>query len=205
MNPKDIGLEESELVLGKHSGRNALSKKIEELGYQLTHSELKEVFQSFKILADEKKDLFEEDILSLIQKHKFSEDDLTTYKLENLKCSFESGKTPEASVILKDKNGKENKATANGDGPVDSICNAIDKITGLSCKLIDYQVMSKTKGRDAQGEVTVRVVGNNREVLGKGVGVNTIEASGLAYVNAINKLLFKAKKEPLQCGNITGP
>ena len=205
MNPKDIGLEESELVLGKHSGRNALSKKIENLGYKLTDSELKEVFEDFKILADEKKDLFEEDILSLIQKQKFSEEDLITYKLESIKCSFESGKTPKASVVLTNREGEKNEATANGDGPVDSICNAIDNITGLSCKLIDYQVMSKTKGRDAQGEVTVRVVNDNREVLGKGVGVNTIEASGFAYINAINKLLFKAKPDSLECDDITGP
>ena len=205
MNPKDIGLEESELVLGKHSGRNALSKRIEDLGYKLTDGELKEVFKDFKILADEKKDLFEEDIHSLIQKQKFSEDELITYKLESLKCSFESGKIPEASVVLTNRDGKKNEATANGDGPVDSICNAIDSITGLTCKLIDYQVMSKTKGRDAQGEVTIRVVSNNREVLGKGVGVNTIEASGLAYINAINKLLFKAKPDSLECDSITGP
>ena len=205
MNPKDIGLEESELVLGKHSGRNALSKRVEDLGYKLTDGELKEVFKDFKVLADEKKDLFEEDIHSLIQKQKFSEDDLTTYKLESLKCSFESGKTPKASVVLTNRNGKKSEATANGDGPVDSICNAIDNITGLTCKLIDYQVMSKTKGRDAQGEVTIRVASNNREVLGKGVGVNTIEASGLAYINAVNKLLFKAKPDSLECDNITGP
>ena len=88
------------------------------------------------------------------------------------------GKIPKASVVLTNRDGEKNEATANGDGPVDSVCNAIDSITGLSCKLIDYQVMSKTKGRDAQGEVTVRVVSDNREVLGKGVGVNTIEASG---------------------------
>jgi len=205
MNPKDIGLEESELVLGKHSGRNALSKKIEDLGYTLTDKELKGVFEDFKILADEKKDIFEEDILSLIQKQKFSEEDLITYRLESIKCSFESGKIPKASVVLTNRDGEKNEATANGDGPVDSICNAIDSITGLSCKLIDYQVMSKTKGRDAQGEVTVRVVSENREVLGKGVGVNTIEASGFAYINAINKLLFKAKPDSLECDDITGP
>ena len=130
---------------------------------------------------------------------------MITYKLESIKCSFESGKIPKASVVLTNRDGEKNEATANGDGPVDSICNAIDSITGLSCKLIDYQVMSKTKGRDAQGEVTVRVVSDNREVLGKGVGVNTIEASGFAYINAINKLLFKAKPDSLECDDITGP
>ena len=125
--------------------------------------------------------------------------------MESLKCSFESGKTPEASVVLRSKDNKKHEATASGDGPIDSIYNAIDRITGLSCKLIDYQVMSKTKGKDAQGEVTVRVVSENHEILGKGVGVNTIEASGYAYINAVNKLLFKSKSGPLGYGEISGP
>lgn len=205
MNPTDIGLKESELVLGKHSGRNALSKRIQDMGYKLTPAELDGVFKDLKILADEKKDIFEEDILSLIQKRKFSEDDLTTYTLESMKCSFESGKISEASVVLISRDNKQHEATASGDGPVDSIYHAIDRITGLSCKLIDYQVMSKTMGTDAQGEVTVRVVSENREVLGKGIGVNTIEASGFAYVNAVNKLLFKAKSGPLGSSEIPGP
>ena len=205
MNPTDIGLKESELVLGKHSGRNALSKRIKDLGYKLEDAELDELFKDFKILADEKKDLFEEDILSLIQKQNSLEDDLTTYKLESVRCSFESGKVPEASVVLVSRDDKRHEATACGDGPVDSIYNAIDRITGLSCKLIEYQVMSKTKGTDAQGEVTVRVISENREVLGKGVGVNTIEASGFAYINAVNKLLFKSKSSLLGYGEVAGP
>ena len=205
MNPTDIGLESSELVLGKHSGRNALANCIRQLGYQLTASELSEVFNDLKVLADEKKELFEEDILALIQKQKFSEDSLFTYKLKWVKCSFESGKVPEASVVLISLDGKEHESTATGDGPVDSICNAIDRITGLSCKLLDYQVMSKTKGKDAQGEITVRVSHENREVLGKGIGVNTIETSAFAYVNAVNKLLFKSKSGPLGSCDISGP
>ena len=205
MNPTDIGLESSELVLGKHSGRNALANSIRQLGYQLTDTELSEVFNDLKVLADEKKEIFEEDILALIQKQKFSEDNLLTYKLKWVKCSFESGKIPEASVVLISLDGKEHESTATGDGPVDSICNAIDRITGLSCKLLDYQVMSKTKGKDAQGEITVRVSHENREVLGKGIGVNTIETSAFAYVNAVNKLLFKSKSGPLGSCDISGP
>jgi 2-isopropylmalate synthase len=107
--------------------------------------------------------------------------------------------------VLISLDGKEHENTATGDGPVDSICNAIDRITGLSCKLLDYQVMSKTKGKDAQGEITVRVSHENREVLGKGIGVNTIETSAFAYVNAVNKLLFKSKSGPLGSCDISGP
>ena len=108
-------------------------------------------------------------------------------------------------MTLISRDGKEHKSSSSGDGPVDAIYNAIDKITGLTCKLLDYQVMSKTKGQDAQGEVTVRVQNEKREVLGKGAGVNTIEASGFAYVNAINKLLLKSKSGPVEGNDVSGP
>ena len=205
MNPKDIGLEDSELIMGKHSGRNALLFKIEELGFKVDQDELDRIFKEFKILADEKKDIFEDDIVTLVQKQKFSEDNLVTYTLSRVSSSFESGKLPEASVVLVSRDGKEYKASATGDGPVDSICRAIDKITGISCKLLDYQVMSITRGKDALGEATVRVRHENREVVGKGASVNTIEASGFAYINAINKLLFKSKGGPAEPGEIPGP
>jgi 2-isopropylmalate synthase len=95
--------------------------------------------------------------------------------------------------------------TGRGDGPIDAMYNAIDHITGMACKLLDYQVISKTRGKDAQGEVTVRVLHENREVLGKGTGVNTVEASAEAYVNAVNKLLVKTKSGPVGGGEIQGP
>ena len=205
MDPADVGGEESELVMGKHSGRNALLHKAQEIGYSLGKEELDKVFEEFKLLADEKKEIFEDDIHTLIQKQKFSEDQQVIYKLSTLKCNFESGKEPQATVTLISRDGKEHKSSSNGDGPVDAIYNAIDKITGLTCKLLDYQVMSKTKGQDAQGEVTVRVQNEKREVLGKGAGVNTIEASGFAYVNAINKLLLKSKSGPVEGNDVSGP
>ncbi|MBT5470968.1 MAG: 2-isopropylmalate synthase, partial [Nitrospina sp.] len=192
-------------VMGKHSGRNALLHKVQELGYSLSQEELDKVFEEFKILADEKKEIFEDDLHTLIQKEKFSEEQQVTYKLSTLKCDFETGKEPQATVALTSRDGKEHKSSSGGDGPVDAIYNAIDKITGLTCKLLDYQVMAKTKGQDAQGEVTVRVQNDKREVLGKGAGVNTIEASGYAYVNAINKLLLKAKSGPVEGSDVPLP
>ncbi len=205
MDPKDVGGEESELVMGKHSGRNALLHKVQELGYSLTQEELDKVFEDFKILADEKKEIFEDDLHTFIQKQKFSEEQQITYKLGNIKCQFESGSDPQATVTLISRDGKQHNSSSGGDGPVDAIYNAIDKITGLTCKLLDYQVMAKTKGQDAQGEVTVRVQNEKREVLGKGAGVNTIEASGFAYVNAINKLLLKLKSGPVEGKDVPGP
>ena len=205
MDPADVGGEESELVMGKHSGRNALQSKIQELGYTLDKDELDRVFQEFKVLADEKKEIFEDDFHTLIQKQKFSVEQQNTYKLYSVKCGFETGKIPEAHVTLISLDNKKHSANANGDGPVDAIYNAIDKITGLSCKLLDYQVMSKTKGQDAQGEVSIRVQHEKREVLGKGAGVNTLEASTLSYLNAINKLLLKSKSGPVEGSELPGP
>jgi 2-isopropylmalate synthase len=205
MNPQDIGLESSELVLGKHSGRNALSKKIEAMGYQVTQDELDRVFVGFKSLADQKKEVFDEDIVALVQKRKFTDEELNTYTLEKVQGTFESGTTPGATVTLKSRDGKVHTETGQGDGPVDAMYNAIDNITGMTCKLLDYQVMSKTRGKDAQGEVTVRVLHESREVLGKGTGVNTVEASAEAYVNAVNKLLVKTKSGPVGGGEIQGP
>ena len=205
MDPADVGGEESELVMGKHSGRNALQSKVQELGYTLDKDELDRVFQEFKVLADEKKDIFEDDFHTLIQKQKFSVEQQNTYKLDSVKCGFETGKIPEAQVTLISMDNKKHSANANGDGPVDAIYNAIDKITGLSCKLLDYQVMAKTKGQDAQGEVTIRVQHEKREVLGKGAGVNTLEASTLSYLNAINKLLLKSKSGPVEGSELPGP
>ncbi len=205
MNPQDIGLESSELVLGKHSGRNALSKKIEAMGYQVTREELDRVFTDFKSLADEKKEVFDEDIVALIQKRKFTDEELNTYSLEKVQGTFETGTTQGATVTLKSRDGKVHTDTGQGDGPIDAMYNAIDHITGMTCKLLDYQVMSKTRGKDAQGEVTVRVLHENREVLGKATGVNTVEASAEAYVNAVNKLLVKTKSGPVGGGEIQGP
>jgi 2-isopropylmalate synthase len=125
--------------------------------------------------------------------------------LGSLQCGFETGKVPQATVVLVSRNNKEHSFSASGDGPVDAIYNAIDKITGLSCKLLDYQVMAKTKGQDAQGEVTVRVQHEKREVLGKGVGVNTIEASALSYLNAINKLILKSKSDLVEVSEESRP
>lgn len=205
MEPRDIGLEESELVMGKHSGRSALLHKTKELGYDLKPEELDKVFQEFKILADEKKEIFDEDLITLVQKQKLSDENLNTYRLGKIKCAFETDVTPEATVQLISRDGKVHSAEGKGDGPIDSIYNAIDKITGLQCKLLDYQVLSKTRGKDAQGEVTVRVLHETRQVLGKGASVNTIEASGLAYVNAVNKLLIKGKAGPVDGGELPGP
>ncbi|MFQ5482393.1 MAG: 2-isopropylmalate synthase [Nitrospinaceae bacterium] len=205
MDPKDVGLDCSELVLGKHSGRNALSDKIRKLGYHLSAQDLDRVFVDFKVLADGKKKVFDEDIEALIQNNAFADEALDTYTLHKVKVAFETGSVPQATVVLKSPDGKEHSAQGTGDGPIDAIYQAIDRITGLPCKLLEYHVLSKTRGKDAQGEVNVRVLHENRELLGRGAGVNTVEASAQAYINAANKLLVKPKSGPVEGGDIQGP
>ena len=173
--------------------RNERLRKVN--GELITQEDLDRVFAGFKSLADQKKEVFDEDIVALIQKRKFTDEELNTYTLEKIQGTFESGTTPDATVTLKSRDGKVHTETSQGDGPIDAIYNAIDHITGMTCKLIDYQVMAKTRGKDAQGEVTVRVSHENREVLGKGTGVNTVEASAEAYINGLNKLLAGRQKE----------
>ncbi|QPJ66227.1 MAG: 2-isopropylmalate synthase [Candidatus Nitrohelix vancouverensis] len=205
MNPKEVGVEESELVMGKHSGRNALQFRIKEMGYELTKEELDKVFNEFKILADDKKEVFEEDILTLVQKVIFTEETIRNWKVSSVQTHTETGRKPRAQVALSDFSGEVHSANAEGDGPVDAICNAVDKITGLSCKLLDYQVMSKTRGTDALGEVTVQTSYQDKKALGKGAGVNTIEASAEAYVDAVNKLIRKDQMGQAQREEFPGP
>ncbi|MBI5186703.1 MAG: 2-isopropylmalate synthase [Nitrospinae bacterium] len=189
INPTDVGWEKTNLVLGKHSGRHAFINRIEALGFRLDGEKLDHAFEEFKRLADVKKEIFDDDIISLVQ-GQFSEKTGLRYHLKKVKTTVETGVRPEATVELSDGNGLVKKATASGDGPIDSICQAIDKITGVSCKLLDYSVVSRTSGTDALGEVSVQIENEGRKVWGKFAGTNVVEASAQAYLNAVNKLIM---------------
>ncbi len=188
IKPTDVGWEKTDLVLGKHSGRHAFIQRIEELGFQLEEETVNLAFQEFKKLSDLKKEIYDDDIVSLIQEQ-FHEKGNVRYHLKNVKANVETGVRPEASVELSDGNGGSQEATASGDGPIDAICQAIDQITGIPCKLLDYSVLSKTVGTDAMGEVSVQIQNEERKVWGKSAGTNIVEASTQAYLNAVNKLV----------------
>ena len=198
MDPKDVGVEDSELVMGKHSGRNALDHTLKNLGYELTQEELDAVFKEFKILADEKKDIFEDDILTLIQKQRWTEEKLNTYRLERITSGFETGAVPEGSVELVSRDGKSHTATAQGRraGGRDLQRYRQDHRPVLQAARLPGDVQNPRQGRPGRGH-RAREPRGGREVLGKGAGVNTVEASGFAYVNAINKLLNKSKSGPV--------
>ena len=192
IDPKRIGLSGSQIILGKLSGRHAFAERVQKLGYRLGEKELDRSFERFKKLADQKKYVFDEDIEALIQ------DEITeipeTWKLEYLKTTLETGKLPEAMIRL--RRAKEVfEQTSKGDGPVDACYKALEKITGLKAKLTHYAIQSVTGGKDAQGEVTVKLQIEGKEVTGRGASTDIIEASVKAYLFAVNKV----------CARLLGP
>ena len=188
MRPEDVGFEETRLVLGKHSGRHAFVERLKKLGFELKGDQVDKAFDRFKKLADKKKEIFDEDLETIVDE----EIARIPEKFHLLHFYIASGDQvkPTASIKLKyDK--KIFEATSSGDGPVDACYKAIDKITGLTGKLLDYQIRSVTSGKDALGEVSVKILSKGNIVSGRGASTDIIEASVKAYLNAANKLVYK--------------
>lgn len=186
MKPEDIGIPSSSLVLGKHSGRHALKKRLQALGYSPTDSELESIYKKFKDLTDKKKVIFDDDLIALMDE-KFSEIN-EVYTLEYISVSSGTKQVPKAIVALKKEN-KTIKETATGDGPVDASFQAIDKITKIKATLEDYSIKSISSGKDALGEVLVKLKYKGITYSGRGSSTDVIEASAKSYLNAINKIL----------------
>jgi len=185
ISPKDVGFVGTGIVLGKHSGRHALQERLKELGFNLSDAQLDKVAVRFKDLADKKKNIFDHDLLSLI------EDEVETAKpvwaLESFVITSGTKITPSAGVSLK-KKGKVLSAESSGDGPVDACFKAIDKITGIKCQLQDYRIEAVSQGKDALGEVILKLGIKDKAVTARGSSTDILEASVRAYVNALNKI-----------------
>lgn len=188
MSPQKVGLTESKLVLGKTSGRHGFRKHLEDLGHTLSDEELERAFERFKELADKKAEITDDDLEAIIVDEVRIAEEM--YRIEELKTSSGTGKTPQAKVVLK-KNTETIEKEATGDGQVDAACKAIGQATGVKAKLISYNVSAITEGLDAQGGVTIKLRIEGKEVLGRGVSTDIIEASAKAYLNAINKALSR--------------
>ncbi|KAF0144165.1 MAG: 2-isopropylmalate synthase [Nitrospirae bacterium] len=190
IRPESIGLQSTKLVLGKHSGRHAFKARLSELGYELSSEEIENAFAKFKHLADQKKDIFEEDLETLVSEEvsKIPE----TYQLVDLSVSSGMKKQPKASISMKAK-GKMVKKTASGDGPVDATYKAISSITKTKSSLLKFEVKSITGGTDALGEVIVSLEENGRTARGHGADTDIIVAAAKAYINALNKLAVRKK------------
>ncbi len=190
MSPADVGFGETRIVLGKHSGRHAFRQRLEKLGFALNESEVNKAFARFKVLADKKKEIFDEDLEAII------EDGISAipevYQLTHFYVTSGDQVTPTARVLLKVRN-KAASSASSGDGPVDACYKAIDKITGMKGRLLDYQLRSVTSGKDALGEVTVKVSAGGKVTSGRGSSTDIIEASIKSYINAMNKLTRREK------------
>jgi 2-isopropylmalate synthase len=194
MRAEDVG-RTSELTWGKHMGHHAVRKKLEEMGYRLSEEETRRITEQVKTLADKKKAIYDEDVRALVE-GQFTEVP-QVWKLDYL--SVMTGGIPTASVRLICHDKKEPVADAGtGDGPIDAALKTIDRITGNRGSLLDFAVNSVTRGKDAVGEVSVRVhfgkeKAAERIVTGKGSSTDIIEASALAYLNALNRHLFEQR------------
>jgi 2-isopropylmalate synthase len=186
MRPEDIGRPSNKLVLGKHSGRHALGARLRELGFELAVGELDSAFRKFKDLADRKKEVYDEDLMAIVADRAAAVEE--TYTLDYLHSISGTGLIPSATVrIIKD--GQTFQDSGVGDGPVDAVLAAIDAITGLKGRLQDYSLRAATSGKDALGEVSMKVDFDGTVVSGKGSSTDVIEASARAYVNALNRLV----------------
>ncbi len=185
MTPESVGWTTNRMVLGKHSGRAALKARYAELGVELDGEQLNTVFERFKVLADKKKDIFDEDLMSILSGD--SEVDSERVKLVSLHAASGTGDTPVAAVELEIE-GHLHKATAEGDGPVDAAFKAINSLVEPNGRLLLYAVNAITAGTDAQGEVTVRLQDGDRIVNGQGADTDIVVASAKALIAALNKL-----------------
>ncbi len=192
MRPESIGLVESQMVMGKLSGRHAFRQRLEELGYTLSEEEVNHAFERFKKLADQKKEIFEEDIEVIVSEELAKMADRIA--LKTLHVSSGTNQVPTATVEL-EVDGRVVAQTGTGDGPVDAVYRTIAAITQTKSKLLMYVVKAITGGTDAQGEVSVRVQEDGRTVTGHGADTDIITASARAYLSALNKLAYLATKQ----------
>jgi 2-isopropylmalate synthase len=191
ISPESIGLYSAKLVLGKHSGRHAFKTRLKELGYVLIDEELNKAFERFKKLADQKKDIFDEDIEALVSEGVTKVPEF--YSLVDLQIVSGINQKPSAAVSLKVGEDLIDKLE-HGDGPVDAIYKAIAIITNTKSKLIKFEVKSITGGTDALGQVVVSLEEDDRNVRGHGADTDIIVAAAKAYINALNKLAARKKQ-----------
>ena len=191
MTPESVGLTRSSLVMGKHSGKHAFKSKLQELGYELADGELNEAFKRFKELADHKKEIYDDDLIALVDDAVLRHNDRIRFVSLGVYCGSDQ---PQRAELTLDVDGERHTRTVIGNGPVDATFNAIQAICPHEAALELYQVHAVTQGTDAQAEVTVRLNEAGLTVNGQGADHDTLVASARAYVNALNKLMLKREK-----------
>ena len=189
MQPERVGVTGNSLVLGKLSGRAGLQARLEALGYSLSRDEISNVFESFKELADKKREVTDRDLEILMDEEKRESSEPISYTLEQVHFTSGDHDIPTATVRLIGPDGTSDTDASTGNGPVDAVCKAIDRVIGCSCTLVDYSVQSVSEGLDSIGTVTIRVDNAGRTFSGRGASTDIIVASAKAYLSAVNRML----------------
>ena len=187
INPTDVGVPRSELVLGKLSGRHGLKARLEELGYSPSDAEMGKIYEAFTVIADKKREVMDRDLIALMGNERTAVAE--TYSLKNVQVTCGSNAIATATVHLTDNGGREFTDAATGSGPIDAVYKAINRIVLVPNSLTEYTVNSVTEGIDAVGEVAIRIEQDGRQYIGRGADTDIIVASARAYMNALNRLL----------------
>ncbi len=193
LRPESVGFTETKLVLGKLSGRNALKKRYEELGYFVNEEQLKEIFKNYKELTDRKKEIFDEDIIALLETQPVK-DKQSSYEFKDLNLQILGNNQYRAFVHIIGTDHAVIEGVGEGNGPIDAIYKGIDFALNIDVELIDYKINSISKGKDSLGEVFVKVRNKDSLVKGRAINVDIIVASANAYMDAINRLNILNKK-----------
>ncbi len=192
MRPSDVGLSETNIVMGKHSGRAALRSKLKNLGFELADNQLNDVFVRFKALADRKKEVFDDDLIALMRDTTLdASNERIQVKFLRVICGTEAPQSADLTLTI---DGKDVQTTATGDGPVDATFNAVKQLFPHDVRLQLYQINAVTEGTDAQATVNVRIEEDGRIATGQAADTDTVVASAKAYVTALNRLLVRREK-----------
>ncbi len=191
MNPEDVGVPSTSLIMGKLSGRNAFRDKLSALGYELDKDALNDAFVRFKDLADKKKHVFDEDIIALVDDQLSGAEEAMSLQSLRIVAGTEG---PQTADIELEVEGEMRKASATGNGPVDAVFNAIRMVVPHAARLELFQVHAVTEGTDAQATVSVRVAEDGLVSTGKSSDPDTLVATAKAYLHALNKLKIRRAK-----------
>lgn len=201
MKAEDVGWKTNRLTLGKLSGRNAFKTRMEELGITFADKEeLNKAFGQFKVLADKKSEIFDDDLQALVSDVRASSEE-EKFKLVELHAGSSTDETPEARLVIA-VDGQNQEVRSHGDGPVDAVFKAIETVADSQARLALYNVSAITSGTDSQGDVSVRLEKDGRIVNGSGADTDIVIASAKAYINALNLLASSQPKTNPQTGNV---
>ena len=189
MQPERVGVPGNSLVLGKLSGRAGLQSRLEALGYQLSRDDISRVFESFKDLADKKREVTDRDLEILMDEENREANEPISYTLDHVQFNGGDHDIPSATVRLLGPDGESITDASTGNGPVNAICNAIDRAIGVSNRLVDFNVQAATEGRDSIGTVTIRIEKDDKTYTGRGADTDIVVASAKAYLSAVNRQL----------------